>query len=296
MVHDPVGNRVFVFGGDSLGVYKNETYVLELDGTPHWSRILGPAPQARSGHVAAYDPWGQRILIHGGRGANGLRNDTWELLLGGEPEWSPIVLEGLVPIQPREHATAVADIHRNRMLVFGGKMHTQTSGDLWELPLDGSGGWQAVTPATGATPTGRRKVTGGYDSATGRWWLIGGEDANAQPIHEVWEFWDPATPPVGVDGDRTRNALALSAPMPNPTRGSVTFALTVPMASEVRLEVFDVSGRLVRGQEPRRYEAGRHTVAWDGLDGAGARRSPGLYFVRVTAVGAHAVQRIVATD
>jgi len=294
-VYDPVGNRVVVFGGDSLGVYKNDTYLLSLDGTPQWTRLAGPAPQARRGHVAVYDAAGERMLIHAGRGGNGLRNDTWELALAGTPAWSPVTLfEPLVEIFPRENATAALDALHNRLLVFGGQTSSMTAGDLWELRLDELVNWQQVTPATSEAPTARSEAASAYDPSSGRWLVLGGMTAQSQPIHESWLFWDP-TILLGVDDERAPLSLALSSPAPNPSRGSVTFALALPHATGVRLDVFDVGGRLVRSIEPRRYEAGRHTLTWDGRDAVGARPAPGLYFVRVTGAGAQALRRVVLT-
>jgi hypothetical protein len=268
--------------------------MLSLDGTPHWTRLAGSAPFARSGHVAAYDPQGDRVLIFGGRGANGLRNDTWQLSLAGAPAWSQVVIGGLIEILPREGATAVLDVARHRLLVSGGRNSNVTFNDLWELPLDDGSEWQAVTPETPEVPPARSGATSAYDPATGRWWMLGGVDAQANRLPEVWTFTDPSV--VSVDEDRAATALALSAPAPNPTRGGTSFALSLPTASHVRLDVFDVGGRSILTSPARRHEAGHHTITWDGRDGSGARPAPGLYFLRITGVGAPATRRVVLLE
>ncbi|MEA1996614.1 MAG: right-handed parallel beta-helix repeat-containing protein, partial [Gemmatimonadota bacterium] len=57
----------------------------------------------------------------------------------------------------------------------------------------------------------------------------------------------------------------------------------------ITLTVFDTSGRKVRTLLDGDLPAGTHTVTWDGLDGSGARVSPGFYFIRVdTESGARA--------
>lgn len=292
-IYDPTGHRLVVFGGDSLGVYRNDTYLLSLNGAPHWTQLTGPAPFARSGHVAAYDPRGHRMFIHGGRSAGSLRNDTWQLSLDGTPAWSLVALDGLVPILPRADASAAIDVAGNRLLIFGGEGYTRTFSDLWELPLDDTQGWREVTTAGVELPSPRSKAASAYDPSTGRWWLLGGEDAQGNPISEVWSFLDPSL--LGVGGDPVPVPLRLSPPAPNPARDGVAFALSLPSATDVRLQVFDVSGRSIRAEPERHYGAGRHTIVWDGRDGEGARAAPGLYFVRVVTAGAQAIRRVVVT-
>ena len=66
---------------------------------------------------------------------------------------------------------------------------------------------------------------------------------------------------------------------PNPTNGSVTMRYVLPEAMDVRVSVFDVSGRLVRrfdmGEEPM----GAHRIVWDGTDSRSCRLGQGVYFL-----------------
>ena len=104
-----------------------------------------------------------------------------------------------------------------------------------------------------------------------------------------------AGPPAGGDSGGPRG-IAFAPPMPNPTRGEVRFGFDLANdAADLRLDVYDVRGRAVRALAAGPRTAGRHTIAWDGRDAAGARLSPGLYFARVRVSGAEAVQRVVLT-
>lgn len=81
----------------------------------------------------------------------------------------------------------------------------------------------------------------------------------------------PASLPVS-------NRLLGNVPNPfNPTT-TITFALTAP--NYVRLEVYSVSGRLVRTLADGSWEAGIHAVVWDGRDDGGSDVSSGVYFAR----------------
>jgi len=91
-----------------------------------------------------------------------------------------------------------------------------------------------------------------------------------------------ALPPVAV----------LEAPSPNPFNPVVTLAYTVPVeGADVRLEIFDQRGRLVRVL-PTPPGAGRRTARWDGRDAAGRAVAGGVYFARLTVDGQVLVRKL----
>ena len=51
-------------------------------------------------------------------------------------------------------------------------------------------------------------------------------------------------------------------------------------------DVLDVAARVVARGTPKRYPAGRWTLAWGRVAGNGAVLHPGLYFVRMRVNGA----------
>jgi aminopeptidase N len=89
-----------------------------------------------------------------------------------------------------------------------------------------------------------------------------------------------------------RRELALLTPRPNPTAGSATFAFVLPQPGPARLEVFDVRGALVRRFDAGVLSAGSHQLPWDGRDAGGRAARPGLYVVRLEAVGEQRTQRL----
>jgi hypothetical protein len=101
-----------------------------------------------------------------------------------------------------------------------------------------------------------------------------------------------ADPPALVDGPvRLHGAIPtetrLDRPFPNPTNGALTipFSLAGRHAGRVTVEVFDVRGRRVRRLTNGALSPARYQLQWSGLDGAGERIAPGIYFVRLTAPG-----------
>jgi hypothetical protein len=78
--------------------------------------------------------------------------------------------------------------------------------------------------------------------------------------------------------------LALHQNRPNPFNPSTTISFSLPGECAVRLEVYDVSGRLVaRLIDSERLSAGAHEVEWNGRDAAGRTAASGIYVYRLVA-------------
>lgn len=74
--------------------------------------------------------------------------------------------------------------------------------------------------------------------------------------------------------------------MPNPFRQVTGITLALAGAQpNVRVEVFDVSGRLVRALFVGPITAGTHSFSWDGRDDEGRSNGSGLYFLRAQSAG-----------
>ena len=82
-------------------------------------------------------------------------------------------------------------------------------------------------------------------------------------------------------------ALALDAPYPNPSRGTVTVPFVVPRDGPVRLAAYDVLGREVAVLAEGDTEAGAHEVRWPTVGLA-----PGVYLVRVVTGAEAQVRRV----
>jgi len=87
-------------------------------------------------------------------------------------------------------------------------------------------------------------------------------------------------------GDR----FALLGAAPNPCSGVARIAFAVPAAGPVTVDLFDVSGRLVRRLIDRTVPGGTQAVVWDGRGAGGRKAGSGLYFIRMRARGFNAVR------
>ena len=97
----------------------------------------------------------------------------------------------------------------------------------------------------------------------------------------IYVTYDPAAL-VSVPGSPSPRGLSLAGPFPNPSTGSTTIQFTLSASSgRIRVQVFNLSGRLIRTLADRNFEAGEHRVSWDGRSASGSKVGAGIYFIRV---------------
>ncbi len=77
--------------------------------------------------------------------------------------------------------------------------------------------------------------------------------------------------------------FALGDNYPNPFNPTTTFTYSLPEASHVTIEIYDVSGRLVQTLVNGEKEAGRYEVKWDGRSASGSSVASGVYLYRIDA-------------
>jgi hypothetical protein len=69
---------------------------------------------------------------------------------------------------------------------------------------------------------------------------------------------------------------------PNPFNLSTSISFSLPVDSEVGLKIYNIAGRLVKSFEGE-YEAGNHTILWDGTNAKGEEVASGIYLYRLVA-------------
>ena len=135
VTHDPVRDRMIVFGGGD-GVAGNGMWSLSLAGNGAWTALTGPgsAPPSRTFHSAIYDPVADRLLIWGGKSASGsYLTDTWEYRFNGGG-WRQLDL-AISP--PGMGSAGYYDPGAHRMVIFGGLDAEGFRRETWALNLDG---------------------------------------------------------------------------------------------------------------------------------------------------------------
>jgi hypothetical protein len=122
--------------------------------------------------------------------------------------------------------------------------------------------------------------TGDVLDGTRTYWVRGRDAAGN------WSAATAVTVPTSgsttVSGDEPAAVDFLAPPSPNPLRSSATIRFGLARAGEVRLELFDVSGRRVRTVASGVFGPGAHVAAWDGRDHQGHGVKSGVFFLRLT--------------
>jgi hypothetical protein len=102
-----------------------------------------------------------------------------------------------------------------------------------------------------------------------------------------------AVPLVGNSGKQS----VAAKPWPNPARTGTTLAWTLARGGEMRLDLFDLSGRHVRQLVEGVRAPGAQIANWDLRDDHGRRVAPGLYLSRLVAPGGEVgTSRIVVVE
>ena len=87
---------------------------------------------------------------------------------------------------------------------------------------------------------------------------------------------------VDVDDDERPETLPgqyqLGQNYPNPFNPTTTIAFTLPQRERIRIDIYDILGRRVANIADDIYEAGTHSVTWDGRDADGKAVAAGVYF------------------
>ncbi len=102
--------------------------------------------------------------------------------------------------------------------------------------------------------------------------------------------WEINVTPNSIYSDEPRHpdTPTLYPPMPNPFNSTTTVRYYLPTASQVRLSLFDVNGRLVESLVGGYRTRGQHSVSVDGSD-----LVSGVYFVRMAMERNIAVEKIL---
>jgi hypothetical protein len=90
---------------------------------------------------------------------------------------------------------------------------------------------------------------------------------------------------VGIEIENPLNILpniySLSQNFPNPFQRNTKIRFGISSSGDVDLQIFDITGRLVKTLVNGRIHAGYHTAFWDGKNEKGQKLPTGIYFYRL---------------
>ncbi|PKN74683.1 MAG: hypothetical protein CVU49_07505 [Candidatus Cloacimonetes bacterium HGW-Cloacimonetes-2] len=97
-------------------------------------------------------------------------------------------------------------------------------------------------------------------------------------------YYDLAFTPEDMENAVTPE-VHLNQNYPNPFNPSTTISYSLPEAGQVRLEIYNLRGQLVKVLANGEEAAGDHRKVWNGTDANGNAVSSGVYFYRLTSPG-----------
>lgn len=97
---------------------------------------------------------------------------------------------------------------------------------------------------------------------------------------------------VGV-GDDVPTRIAFAPITPNPAHGDAVMRFDLPREMAIDLVAYDVGGRRVSTLANGAWNAGRHAIHWTTMGDEGRPLPNGVYFVRFSAGGYRATQRVL---
>jgi len=200
-IHDPVRDRLVVYGGRSSGgANLQDLWTLSLGGSPQWSQPAASGSPPDTAKPAVYDPVRDRMLVVGG-------DHVWALDLANPMAWSELPTSGTAP--NGVYASSVTyDALRDRVVVFGGVATAGLRNDVWVLDLS-TDVWSLLGPS-GTPPAARRGAMTVYDAARDRLVMSGGATSLAAPAGDTWALdfapspaWTELAPDVDDQGGWT---------------------------------------------------------------------------------------------
>jgi len=97
----------------------------------------------------------------------------------------------------------------------------------------------------------------------------------------------------GVSSPSVPSELVILGISPNPFSDQASLSFSLPGAGSASLDIYDISGRLVARLQSGDLAPGTACLLWDGRSQSGESVSPGVYFLRLEALGQSAVTRMV---
>lgn len=113
-------------------------------------------------------------------------------------------------------------------------------------------------------------------------------------IDEILVTGVPAT---GVhdhgEGMSVPQGYRLHTPYPNPFNAQATVRYTLPRQAQLRIEIYNLRGQLVRTLVDGILPAGEHITSWNGTDSSGQMTASGLYLCRLQAEGLSLCEKMI---
>lgn len=89
----------------------------------------------------------------------------------------------------------------------------------------------------------------------------------------------PGELPTQVDDNTNFSDFKISYPYPNPFHSGTAIDYTLRKASDVKIHIYSITGKLIFHTETKTQPAGQHTFTWSRTDFSGQSVAAGVYFI-----------------
>jgi hypothetical protein len=137
--------------------------------------------------------------------------------------------------------------------------------------------------------------TASFAGVQGTFLILTSVDGNRQvnPIFHTGTLQVSVATDVDDDGSLLPREFALMQNYPNPFNPTTVISFALPRSSDVRIDLYDITGRLVRTLADETMAAGNHTITFDGRSSSGNQLATGVYFYRMQANGFVATKKML---
>jgi hypothetical protein len=143
-----------------------------------------------------------------------------------------------------------------------------------EFPLAVTGGTYPLTVRIAAS-----------DAVTTAAFIVDGKQIQVAEGKEICIATAPHTLSLRIGASQPLpKQFALDQNYPNPFNPATTIRYRLPVASNVRLEIYDILGQLVKSLVSGPAQPGVKEVEWNSANDAGSQVASGIYFYRLEAV------------
>ena len=297
MVYDPQDDWVLIHGGvtSEFGVGLDDAWALELSPTLRWKPIGEgtPRPSGRGEHVGVWEWPHRRLVVAGGFDEDSYDRDIWSLSLADASGWQQAPYSPLGPSACCNSA-AVYDEKGSQMLIVDGSNSNFPVGTVWKVDLRNQP--QVSVLKTDGNLPARQAHVAVMDPNRRRVLVFGGTglvDGGFMPLDDLWELsFEPPAPPASstqaLPAARSYE-FAFRGVQPNPARGSAMLSFELPKSADVRIRIFDITGRAVAEETLGSMGPGAYRLPLPGV----SRLHPGVYVVKLSQGGNGAARRLV---
>jgi hypothetical protein len=89
------------------------------------------------------------------------------------------------------------------------------------------------------------------------------------------------------------SSFAVYQNYPNPFNPSTTIQYTIPQNGQVKVNIFDIQGRLIRSFNNEIQQSGNHSLIWNSRDNSGIVVSSGTYLCQVLFINNSLVKKLL---